>query len=191
MGDWLDRNRPAEGQIGILHGDFQFANVMFSRDTPRLAAVVDWELSSPGRPDARSGLDVDCPGRGRGSPGRDHSFAPAANLPTRAELVTSVRRTDRQEHADVPVVLRSGLLQARHHSGRLPSRGRSPVWRRRKQGTASIRSPPGCSKGRIVPRPRPSGSILAGPDLSLFCYICRGRFQGVRARSRSVRECFG
>ncbi len=24
VGDWLDRNRPAEGQIGILHGDFQF-----------------------------------------------------------------------------------------------------------------------------------------------------------------------
>ena len=89
VGDWLDRNRPVEGQIGILHGDFQFANVMFSRDTPRLAAVVDWELSSLGDPMLDLAWMLTALVEDGDPPGRDHSFAPAANLPTRAELVTS------------------------------------------------------------------------------------------------------
>lgn len=50
VGDWLERHRPAECRIGIIHGDFQFANVMFDRDRPRLVGLVDWELSTLGDP---------------------------------------------------------------------------------------------------------------------------------------------
>jgi aminoglycoside phosphotransferase (APT) family kinase protein len=50
VGRWLDDHRPTECRIGILHGDYQFANVMFAPDEPRLAAVVDWELSTLGDP---------------------------------------------------------------------------------------------------------------------------------------------
>jgi aminoglycoside phosphotransferase (APT) family kinase protein len=50
VGTWLDDHRPAECRIGILHGDYQFANVMFAPDEPRLAAIVDWELSTLGDP---------------------------------------------------------------------------------------------------------------------------------------------
>jgi aminoglycoside phosphotransferase (APT) family kinase protein len=47
---WLDANRPADFEPGIIHGDFHLANVMFAPDGPELAAVVDWELSTIGDP---------------------------------------------------------------------------------------------------------------------------------------------
>jgi aminoglycoside phosphotransferase (APT) family kinase protein len=50
IGDWLERNRPAHCQIGIIHGDFQFANVMFAHERPVLAGLIDWELSTLGDP---------------------------------------------------------------------------------------------------------------------------------------------
>lgn len=47
---WLDRNRPAQGAPGILHGDFHIANVMFASRAPQLAAIIDWELTTIGDP---------------------------------------------------------------------------------------------------------------------------------------------
>ncbi|WP_261860296.1 phosphotransferase family protein [Mycobacterium marinum] len=49
--DWLRRNRPAHYTPGIMHGDYQFANVMFAHGEPaRLAAIVDWEMTTIGDP---------------------------------------------------------------------------------------------------------------------------------------------
>jgi aminoglycoside phosphotransferase (APT) family kinase protein len=49
--EWLRRNRPRQWQPGIMHGDYQFANVMFSNATPTtLAAVIDWEMTTIGDP---------------------------------------------------------------------------------------------------------------------------------------------
>ena len=49
--DWLRRNRPAHYQAGIMHGDYQFANVMFAHGGPaQLAAIVDWEMTTVGDP---------------------------------------------------------------------------------------------------------------------------------------------
>ena len=50
VADWLERNRPASFEPGILHGDYHIANVMFSRTGPELAAIVDWELATVGDP---------------------------------------------------------------------------------------------------------------------------------------------
>ena len=50
VGQWLEDHRPAQCHIGIVHGDYQFANVMFSNTEPKLAAIVDWELSTLGDP---------------------------------------------------------------------------------------------------------------------------------------------
>jgi aminoglycoside phosphotransferase (APT) family kinase protein len=48
---WLREHTPAGGEPGLLHGDYQFANVMFAHDLPaRIAAVVDWEQSTIGDP---------------------------------------------------------------------------------------------------------------------------------------------
>lgn len=50
IGDWLEANRPRNFQPGIIHGDYHLANVMFRFDAPRLAAIVDWELTTIGDP---------------------------------------------------------------------------------------------------------------------------------------------
>ncbi|GIW43085.1 MAG: acyl-CoA dehydrogenase [Candidatus Binatia bacterium] len=49
--NWLRRYRPKHYKPGILHGDYQFANVMFAHGAPaRLAAIVDWEMATVGDP---------------------------------------------------------------------------------------------------------------------------------------------
>lgn len=48
--DWLSRHMPASFTPGIIHGDYHLANVMFRRDGPELAAIVDWELATIGDP---------------------------------------------------------------------------------------------------------------------------------------------
>lgn len=50
IGCWLTDNVPNDQHIGIVHGDFQFANVMFSTHAPRISGVVDWELTTLGDP---------------------------------------------------------------------------------------------------------------------------------------------
>ena len=49
--EWLGRHRPIDFVPGLMHGDYQFANVMFSHGAPaRLAAIVDWEMGTVGDP---------------------------------------------------------------------------------------------------------------------------------------------
>jgi aminoglycoside phosphotransferase (APT) family kinase protein len=48
---WLSTHRPLDFVPGIMHGDYQFANVMFRNETPaRLAAIIDWEMGTIGDP---------------------------------------------------------------------------------------------------------------------------------------------
>jgi aminoglycoside phosphotransferase (APT) family kinase protein len=48
---WLRTHIPAAQAPGIIHGDYQFANVMFGHGRPgRLAAIVDWEMATIGDP---------------------------------------------------------------------------------------------------------------------------------------------
>lgn len=48
---WLRRNRPIDFIPGLMHGDYQFANVMYRHGGPaRLAALVDWEMGTVGDP---------------------------------------------------------------------------------------------------------------------------------------------
>ena len=49
--EWLRRNRPEHFTPGIMHGDYQYANVMYAHGAPaRLAALVDWEMTTIGDP---------------------------------------------------------------------------------------------------------------------------------------------
>ena len=48
---WLRAHTPCSFRPGIIHGDYQFANVMFRHGAPaRMAAIVDWEMSTVGDP---------------------------------------------------------------------------------------------------------------------------------------------
>lgn len=69
-----------------MHGDYQFANVMYAHGTPgRLAAIVDWEMTTIGDPLldvawALLGYDGEDP--------KDTGFyLPMDGMPTRSELL--------------------------------------------------------------------------------------------------------
>jgi aminoglycoside phosphotransferase (APT) family kinase protein len=48
---WLRAHRPLDYVPGLMHGDYQFANVMYRDGAPaRLAAIVDWEMGTVGDP---------------------------------------------------------------------------------------------------------------------------------------------
>lgn len=48
---WLRAHRPIDYVPGLMHGDYQFANVMFEhREPAQLAAIVDWEMGTIGDP---------------------------------------------------------------------------------------------------------------------------------------------
>ena len=83
---WLRTHKPSRWEPGIIHGDYQFANVMFGHGAPaRLAAIVDWEMSTVGDPL----LDLGWVVNGWPDPGeaRDTSYVDYTGMPTRAEIM--------------------------------------------------------------------------------------------------------
>jgi aminoglycoside phosphotransferase (APT) family kinase protein len=84
--DWLRANRPAHYTAGIMHGDYQFANVMFVHGAPAtLAAIVDWEMTTIGDPLldlawCLLGYDGD-------TPKSDGFYLDMTGMPTRTELL--------------------------------------------------------------------------------------------------------
>jgi aminoglycoside phosphotransferase (APT) family kinase protein len=47
---WLLDTIPADRRSGITHGDFHLSNLLFDRESPTLAAVLDWEMCTLGDP---------------------------------------------------------------------------------------------------------------------------------------------
>jgi aminoglycoside phosphotransferase (APT) family kinase protein len=84
---WLRAHTPRRFRPGIIHGDYQFANVMFRHGAPaRMAAVVDWEMSTVGDPL----LDLGWVLMGWPDPDEDRSQAlyfDYAGMQSRAELM--------------------------------------------------------------------------------------------------------
>jgi aminoglycoside phosphotransferase (APT) family kinase protein len=82
---WIKSNAPASWTPGLVHGDYHFANVLFSPHAPELAAVIDWELASIGDPLLDLGhLLATWPGR---APDAITALPKAPGLPSKAEIV--------------------------------------------------------------------------------------------------------
>jgi aminoglycoside phosphotransferase (APT) family kinase protein len=85
--DWLRRHRPRVYEPGIMHGDYQFANVMFAHGAPaRLAAIIDWEMTTIGDPL----LDLGWALIGWGDEGSDvvaSGYADMTGMPSRDALL--------------------------------------------------------------------------------------------------------
>ncbi|MER6957106.1 MULTISPECIES: phosphotransferase family protein [unclassified Streptomyces] len=87
VADWLAAHPPKGGATGIVHGDLQFANVMFAHDAPKLAAIVDWEMASLGDPLLDLAWILTAWREKDDPPGSEPQFQPWDGVPGRAELV--------------------------------------------------------------------------------------------------------
>jgi aminoglycoside phosphotransferase (APT) family kinase protein len=51
VADWLERHRPAEGDLTVMHGDYKIDNTMYSKDLPpKVLSLVDFEMTTVGDP---------------------------------------------------------------------------------------------------------------------------------------------
>jgi aminoglycoside phosphotransferase (APT) family kinase protein len=101
--DWLPAHLPASAldasQVSIVHGDYRLDNLIFDASAPRIAAVLDWELSTLGHPLAD--FSYHCmawhipPGTFRGIGGLDHA---ALGIPNERDYVR--RYCERTGRAD-------------------------------------------------------------------------------------------
>lgn len=48
--EWLPRTVPEQERVSVVHGDFRIDNTIIDPVSPRIAAVLDWELSTLGDP---------------------------------------------------------------------------------------------------------------------------------------------
>ena len=102
--EWLPQHIPAGEETTIVHGDYRMDNMIFDARSPRVLAVLDWELSTLGHPLAD--FSYHCmswhipPGQFRGIGGLDLA---ALGIPAEAEYIRRYcARTgrDRIDHWD-------------------------------------------------------------------------------------------
>jgi aminoglycoside phosphotransferase (APT) family kinase protein len=106
--NWLPAHIPPsardDAQVSVVHGDYRLDNLVFAADAPRVAAVLDWELSTLGHPLAD--FSYHCmawhipPGTFRGIGGLDH-----AELGIPDELAYVRRYCERTGRADPAAVM--------------------------------------------------------------------------------------
>ena len=101
VGRWLSDNTPKGGRIGVIHGDFQFPNVMFSLLSPRITGIVDWELATLGDPLLDLGWVLTSWSE-PGDPERNPMVQPWDGFMTRAELVRLYGQLTGRDMGDMP-----------------------------------------------------------------------------------------
>jgi aminoglycoside phosphotransferase (APT) family kinase protein len=86
---WLSSHRPLDFIPGLMHGDYQFANVMYFDGAPaRLAAIVDWEMGTVGDPKLDLGWMIQgWPEDTQAAKAAEASYVDLQGMPSRSKLV--------------------------------------------------------------------------------------------------------
>ena len=86
---WLRAHRPLDFIPGLMHGDYQFANVMYFDGAPaRLAAIVDWEMGTVGDPKLDLGwMAQGWPEDTKAPEAAEASYVDLRGMPSRSQLV--------------------------------------------------------------------------------------------------------
>jgi aminoglycoside phosphotransferase (APT) family kinase protein len=86
---WLRAHQPLDFVPGLMHGDYQFANVMYQHGAPaRLAALVDWEMGTVGDPKLDLGWMVQSWPADTNSPAESEmSYVDMRGMPSRDQVV--------------------------------------------------------------------------------------------------------
>ena len=100
---WLRAHRPIDYIPGLMHGDYQFANVMYRDGAPaRLAAIVDWEMGTVGDPKLDLGWVVQSwPEDTNASEASESSYVDLAGMPSRPELLVHYARVSGRQVDDI------------------------------------------------------------------------------------------
>jgi aminoglycoside phosphotransferase (APT) family kinase protein len=87
---WLRAHRPLDYVPGLMHGDYQFANVMYHHGAPaRLAAIVDWEMGTVGDPKLDLAWVVQSwPEDTSGGDGTVGGYVDMTGMPSRTEVLS-------------------------------------------------------------------------------------------------------
>jgi aminoglycoside phosphotransferase (APT) family kinase protein len=105
--EWLRAHRPLDFVPGLMHGDYQFANVMFFHGAPaRLAAIVDWEMGTVGDPKLDlASMVQDWPDDTSAPEASGASYVDLRGMPSRSELVAHYARVSGRQVDDLDYYL--------------------------------------------------------------------------------------
>jgi aminoglycoside phosphotransferase (APT) family kinase protein len=100
---WLRAHKPLDYIPGIMHGDYQFANVMFRHGGPaRLAALVDWEMGTVGDPKLDLGWVIQSwPEDTSGGDGSVGGYVDLTGMPSRSELLAHYSKVSGRQVDDI------------------------------------------------------------------------------------------
>ncbi|WP_246271301.1 phosphotransferase family protein [Amycolatopsis acididurans] len=100
---WLRAHKPLDYIPGIMHGDYQFANVMYRDGAPaRLAAIVDWEMGTVGDPKLDLAWMVQSWPEDTGSPeAAEASYVDLRGMPSRDQLLAHYAEVSGRQVEDI------------------------------------------------------------------------------------------
>jgi aminoglycoside phosphotransferase (APT) family kinase protein len=103
---WLRAHRPLDYIPGLMHGDYQFANVMFRHGAPaRLAAIVDWEMGTVGDPKLDLGWMLQGWPNETGPAGTTFPFADLSGMPSRSAVLARYAEVSGRQVDDIDYYL--------------------------------------------------------------------------------------
>lgn len=103
--EWLRNHRPLDFIPGLMHGDYQFANVMYRHGAPaQLAAIVDWEMGTVGDPKLDLGWMVQSWPEKTDAPSA-MSYVDMRGMPSRAEVVDHYAKVSGRQVDDLDYYL--------------------------------------------------------------------------------------
>jgi aminoglycoside phosphotransferase (APT) family kinase protein len=90
-----------------MHGDYQFANVMYKHGAPaQLAAIVDWEMGTVGDPKLDLGWMVQSWPADTSAPGESEmSYVDMRDMPSRSEVVDHYAKVSGRQVDDLDYYL--------------------------------------------------------------------------------------
>jgi aminoglycoside phosphotransferase (APT) family kinase protein len=100
---WLRAHRPIDYIPGLMHGDYQFANVMYRNGAPaRLAAIVDWEMGTVGDPKLDLGWMVQgWPEDPKAPDAATSSYVDMTGMPTRRQVLEHYAQVSGRQVDDI------------------------------------------------------------------------------------------
>ncbi|MBY0402044.1 phosphotransferase family protein [Myxococcota bacterium] len=128
---WLRGHTPRHWTPGLMHGDYQLANVMFAHGAPaKLLAIIDWEMATIGDPLLDLGWVLVAWGP-EAADMQHAGFMQAPGLPTRDEMLAHYEKHSGRstESIDYYVVLarwKLGIVLEQSYSRLLQGAGVNP-----------------------------------------------------------------